>query len=186
MPSQLQPCLRTQSPTNTLLETKHHQWKAASAQYYENHPEGCQEGLSTSLGSTEEIKKVPQLIESCRSTKDDPRAGSPFACNSRCLLAGLSDEDLQATDLTCDVIWDPDPHVLSPENAAAESLLFTHNRQRQIPAFVNLLILASRKNPVTRARNLHGNLTRLAMTNGRGWPRIMTAELQLIDFSDDD
>ncbi|KAJ7921490.1 hypothetical protein B0H13DRAFT_2416057 [Mycena leptocephala] len=133
-------------------------------------------------------RKVPQLIESCRSTKDDPRAGSPFAATAAGtgLLAGLSDEDLQATDLTCDVIWDPDPHVLSPENAAAESLLFTHSRQRQIPAFVNLLILASRKNPVTRARNLHGNLTRLATTNGRGWPQIMTAEPQLIGFSDGD
>ncbi|KAJ7898038.1 hypothetical protein B0H13DRAFT_1884430 [Mycena leptocephala] len=66
-----------------------------------------------------------------RSTKDAPRTGSPFARNSRdgCLLAGLSDEDLQATDLTCDVIWDPDPHVLSPENAAAESLLFLHAQQ---------------------------------------------------------
>jgi hypothetical protein len=135
--------------------------------------QGRQKGLSTSLGSTEESKVrffqgaegSPNSLRAAGQPKM-PHAQAPllpgtagqllkssieyytsFTCRDGCLLAGLSDEDLQATDLTCEcasrqinhlinylpqmisVIWDPDPHVLSPENAAAESLLFLHAQQ---------------------------------------------------------
>jgi hypothetical protein len=136
--------------------------------------QGRQEGLSTSLGSTEEIKV--RFFQGAEGSPNSLRAaGQPkmthaqapllpataagkllksstghhtsFTCRDGRLLAGLSDEDLQATDLTCEcasqqinhsisylpqmisVIWDPDPHVPSPENAAAESLLFLHAQQ---------------------------------------------------------
>jgi hypothetical protein len=131
--------------------------------------QGRQKGLSTSLGSTEESKVhffqgaegSPNSLRAAGQPKM-PHAQAPllsgtagqllkssieyytsFTCRDGRLLAGLSDEDLQATDLTCEcasrqinylpqmisVIWDPDPHLPSPENAAAESLLFLHAQQ---------------------------------------------------------
>ncbi|KAJ7886286.1 hypothetical protein B0H13DRAFT_2342934 [Mycena leptocephala] len=118
--------IRTQSPAHTTLETKRHQWKAASARYYENHPE-VREKKRLKMAEQRAAKKL------ARRRWDPPRRSK----SSGCFEAGLSAEEgenCQVTSLSRDVNWDRAVPALSRENAAECLLIFHKQDADTIPA----------------------------------------------------
>ncbi|KAJ7659737.1 hypothetical protein DFH06DRAFT_1326757 [Mycena polygramma] len=113
----------TQRMQRNAVETKRCQWKAASARYYENHPE-VRERKRLKMAAQRAAKKLS------RRKWDPPKKAKP-----QVLKIQVQDGAGVAIDIGCDITPPPDKDL----HAAAESLLLLQRRTAYNPFPEDLL-----------------------------------------------